>query len=301
MQWPANRSIYPERGFHAELTGAVADLADAIDAARRLLSARVEIWDVPTDDLWCRVSGPIFARSAAGDLAVVDVRLDGCGGKQAHAADARVARAVAERLGVPMLKTGLFGEGGAVEQDGHGLSMAHRSSRVEEGRNPGLSEEEIGRRLLAAYGADRMLWSDGVRGRDITDCHIDGLARFTGPGEILLDLPARHDPDDPFHRAARRTRDRLIAAGLDVTTIREPSRPRVRDPEFVAAYVNYYVCNGAVVAAEFGDPEADAAAIRASGAAHPGREVVALPGDALGLVGGGIHCATQQMPDARGP
>ena len=68
------------------------------------------------------------------------------------------------------------------------------------------------------------------------------------------------------------------------------------DVDFVASYANFYVCNGAVIAAAFGDQETDEIA-RATLAAHyPGRQIVMLNVDALGLMGGGIHCATQQMP-----
>ena len=60
--------------------------------------------------------------------------------------------------------------------------------------------------------------------------------------------------------------------------------------------MNYYVCNGAVIAAEMGDRDTDQIAADALAQAYPGREVVMLNADDLGWIGGGIHCATQQMP-----
>ena len=57
-----------------------------------------------------------------------------------------------------------------------------------------------------------------------------------------------------------------------------------------------YVCNGAVIVAEFGDKETDAEAVAALQRHFPDREIVALNIDPIGEVGGGIHCATQQMP-----
>ena len=92
------------------------------------------------------------------------------------------------------------------------------------------------------------------------------------------------------------THDILVDAGLDVEVIAEPNRRRVSSVDFVASYANYYACNGAIIAAEFGDPETDAAALDALKRHYPGREAVALNVDALGELGGGIHCATQQMP-----
>ena len=64
----------------------------------------------------------------------------------------------------------------------------------------------------------------------------------------------------------------------------------------MASYANYYVCNGGVIAAQFGDKEADRIAVNALRKHYSTREVITLNVDALGEVGGGIHCATQQMP-----
>jgi len=174
--------------------------------------------------------------------------------------------------------------------------MAHESSWLNKNRNPGLSRDQIEARLLTAYGASRMIWSDGVWDQDITDYHIDSLARFTGPGRVLINLPIQSDPNDPFHFAAQDTHKTLIAAGLKVAVIPEPLKRRVKDIEFVASYANYYACNGAIIAAEFGDKNTDAQAVKALSNHYPGREIITLNVDALGELGGGIHCATQQMP-----
>ena len=56
--------------------------------------------------------------------------------------------------------------------------------------------------------------------------------------------------------------------------------------------------NGAVIGAEFGVDDADAAAARILGEFYPGREVVSLDVDPIGEAAGGIHCATQQQPAA---
>ncbi len=73
------------------------------------------------------------------------------------------------------------------------LSPNFQPSFDSDNRNPGQSRAEIEDRLLTAYGADRMIWSEGLWGEDITDYHIDSLARFTGPGRMLINLP--DDPD----------------------------------------------------------------------------------------------------------
>lgn len=311
MQWPVNRRVHDDPVFLEILQQTIADIANTIAefepvvvlaaksdhrAARGLLSRDVALWDIPTEDLWCRDSGPLFAVDPSGKLVVSHIRFNGWGEKQVHKRDGRVAETVADRLGVAVVDSGLKGEAGGVEHDGHGLLMAHESSWVNKNRNPGLSRKEIERRLLDAYGAERMIWSPGVWGEDITDYHIDSLARFTGPGRVLINLPDNPDMQDPFHLAALDTHDALEAAGMKMEVIPEPEVRRVKSYDFVASYANYYVCNGGVIAAQFGDREADQIAVDALKRHYPGREVVTLNVDALGEIGGGIHCATQQMP-----
>ena len=51
-----------------------------------------------------------------------------------------------------------------------------------------------------------------------------------------------------------------------------------------------------LLAAQFGDPKADQLAVDALRRHYPDREIITLNVDPLGEMGGGIHCATQQMP-----
>jgi len=310
MQWPVSRKVYRDRYYLGMVQQAIANIANAISkfepvimladkadhaAARRLLAGDVDLWDVSTEDLWCRDAGPLFAVQN-GALVVSHIQFNGWGQRQVHARDARIAATVAERLGVTMVSSGLRGEPGGAEHDGHGLVIAHESSWVHDNRNAGLSKAEITDRLKSAYGATSVLWGKGVKDEDITDFHIDSLARFTSAGRVLINLPKQPDRYDPFHVAALETHDVLVAAGLDVDVIPEPVKRRVKSLDFVASYANYYACNGAIIAAEFGDAETDAIANEALARHYPGREVVMLNVDPLGELGGGIHCATQQMP-----
>ncbi|WP_136658973.1 agmatine deiminase family protein [Nitratireductor sp. XY-223] len=316
MQWPASRTVHPDRQFLRILQETIADIANTVaefepvvmlmpqaseEAARRLLAGTVEIWPIPTEDLWCRDSGPVFVTDGSGDLAISQLNFNGWGNKQVHANDGLVAQRVAERLGLRVIDSGVVGEGGGVETDGEGTLLAHESSWVNPNRND-LPKHEIERRLLGALGADKMIWAPGIAGADITDYHIDSLARFTAPGKVLIQLPQAVDPEDPWSAAAFETYDILRAATdmsgqpLEVAVVPEPVGIRVEDDEFVASYVNYYVCNGAVIAAEFGDSETDSEAERLLKELYPGREIVSLNVDPVGEMGGGIHCATQQQP-----
>lgn len=115
-------------------------------------------------------------------------------------------------------------------------------------------------------------------------------------------MPEKIDPADPWSRAAFETYDVLRGATdatghkLDLVRLPEPTSLRVKSADFVASYVNYYVCNGAVIAAQFGDRNADAEARATLRRLYPDREVIALDIDPIGETDGGIHCTTQQQP-----
>ncbi|MEJ8474505.1 agmatine deiminase family protein [Roseibium algae] len=315
MQWPVNRTVHPDRYFLNDLQKTIADIANAIADfepvvlmmdkseaanARRYLSSNIDIWDIPTDDLWCRDSGPLFAINDHGEICVSRIAFNGWGGKQVCDNDAKISRRVAERLNLPVYDSGLYGEPGGVEWDGAGTLLAHESCWVNTNRNT-LPKVGVESRLLAAYGAEKIIWAPGVRGLDITDDHIDALARFVRPGTVLIQVPYSED-DDAFSNSARKTLSILQQATdangnrLEIVEIPSPERTRIITDDFVSSYVNYYVCNGAVICAEFGDQKTDTIATEILSQLYPGRQIISLNVDPVGETGGGIHCATQQQP-----
>lgn len=317
MQWPVSVDVYG-RALLSRVQASIALIANTIakyepvvmlvadaqaSAARKALSANVELWNIPTDDLWCRDSGPTFVKDASGALAVAHIQFNGWGEKQPHANDALIAQRVAERLGLPLLDTGLVGEQGGVEHDGAGTLLAHASCWVNPNRNDG-SEAEIGEKLLKALGGEKMIWAPGIAGKDITDYHIDALARFVGPSKVLIQLGDEIDQDDPWSVSGHETLEILQSSTdargkkLEIIRLPDPVNIRSRKADFVSSYVNYYVCNGAVIAAQFGDKAADGKAKELLQSLYPGRTVEMLNIDAIGESGGGIHCATQQQPKA---
>ncbi|UVO54230.1 agmatine/peptidylarginine deiminase [Sphingomonas sp. SUN039] len=315
MQWPTSLDVY-DRASLVDVQLSIARIANTISryepvvmlvgrdkaaAARRTLSGDVALWDIPADDLWCRDSGPTFVRNAKGELAVAHIRFNGWGNKQTHRNDAMIAPHIAKRLGLSLLDTGLVGEQGGVEHDGAGTLLAHASCWANPNRNR-QSEAEVGKRLLGALGGKKMIWAPGVKGKDITDDHIDALARFIAPGKVLIQLDDQIDYSDPFsvsgHETLRILEQATDARGkrLEIIRLPNPVDIRSKNDDFVASYVNYYVCNGAVIAAQFGDRRADAQARALLQSLYPTRKVEMIDIDPIGESGGGIHCATQQQP-----
>ncbi len=316
MQWPAEKAIHGSQEDLDAVREKIALIANSIarfepvvmlarpeqqEGAQQHLKTNIELWTMAVQDLWCRDSGPTFLRNAEGQLAVSELNFNGWGDKQRHQDDARIARSVAEQLGLQVFNNPLRGEGGGIETDGAGTLLAHASCWVNPNRNAG-SEGEIGRLLCEALGAEKMIWAPGIAGADITDYHIDALARYVNPGQVLIQLPDKIVNGDPWSAAAFETYEVLKKATdaqgrkLEIVVIPEPVNIRSRARDFVSSYVNYYVCNGAIIGAEFGDDKADEEAARILGQLFPSRDIISINVDAIGESGGGIHCATQQQP-----
>lgn len=263
----------------------------------------VELFDCDLDDLWIRDTGPTFAR-ANGDLGGMDGNFNGWGRKQQHGADTLVAAEVCRLAGVEALSTELVIEGGALEVDGEGTAIITESCVLNDNRNPGWTRTAVEAELTRLLGITKVIWLPGVAGKDITDGHTDFYARFAGPGVVVA---GRDDDPDSFDYAVTRRHLKLLAGAtdakgreLDVRVLPGPTtiREDYADDDFAAGYINFYVCNGAVIAPEFGDRKADTFAFDTLSELFPDREIVQLNIDPVSAGGGGIHCATQQQPTA---
>jgi agmatine deiminase len=82
------------------------------------------------------------------------------------------------------------------------------------------------------------------------------------------------------------------ASGIDVV---EGTLPLEAGFSQAAAYINLYLCNGAVIMPTFDDP-CDETARRALQGLFPERTVAPVPSREIILAGGNIHCVTQQVP-----
>ncbi|WP_439622484.1 agmatine deiminase family protein [Shinella sp.] len=317
MAWPSTPKLYGGSGDYFEsvqetlgrLAAAIAENepvtmaapADQHDLAARLCGPRVELVDIPTDDMWARDSAPVFVRKADGSVAAIDFHFNGWGGKQVHARDGQLAARIAEQAGTERLDAGLCGEGGGLEYDGDGTLLLTESCWVNDNRNPGLERAEIERRLKIVLSVETVLWMPGVRGLDITDGHIDGSFRFVEPGLVIAssypgdtsEWGRAHEEALAILAKARDARGRP----LEIVSIPAATDVRSTSEDFLTSYANYYVGNGALYTPRFGDRKADALAADVLGRLHPGRRIVELEVDRIYENGGGIHCVTQQQPE----
>lgn len=275
---------------------------DEHDLAARLCGPTVNLVVQPIDDLWMRDTGPIFVKNPGDRLGGVGFNFNGWGGKQSHGRDAKVAGVVAGKAGAQLLGTTLVLEGGGIEVDGEGTAIVTESCVLNPNRNPGVSKTDCAKELSRLLGLSKIVWLPGIAGKDITDGHTDFYARFAGPGVVVAGLdndPASFDYD-VTRRHLKILRGETDAKGRRLKVLTLPGPKSIRDKhesrDFAAGYINFYVCNGAVIAPEFGDRNADKNTHGVLSDLFPDRAIVQLNVDGIAAGGGGIHCTTQQQP-----
>lgn len=276
-------------------------------AERHCGADNVSFVETRLDDIWMRDIGANFVLDGRGSATGVDFNFNGWGNKQRHTADAKIAAETTEVTDTEYLQSELVGEGGGIEVDGRGTGIMTESSWINSNRNPGWSKAEVEEELKRCLGLRKIIWLPGIKGKDITDAHVDFYARFARPGVVVANLDM--DPESYDYALTRKHLEILRRATdadgkpLEIHTMSPPLKPRrskfLRDnSDFAAGYINYFVINGAVIAPEFGDAEADAKARDLLTRLYPGRKVVQLDIDAIASGGGGIHCVTNQLPMA---
>lgn len=319
MAWPCRGALWGSAERMARARAATAEVARAIAAfepvtmlarpedageAERQCGREAEIFPLPIDDSWVRDTGPIFVARGAGDgreIAGTDWRFNGWGGKYApHGDDDRIPERLLGAWRIPRFAVPMVLEGGSIAADGEGTLYTTEECLLAQNRNPELSRSDIEGRLKDRLGVSRLVWLPLGIDDDETDGHIDNVAALAGPARLLLNWTS--DKDDPNYKRMRANEAALAkqrdAKGrhIDVIEMPQPARRLARNgARLPLSYLNFYVCNGAVIAPRFEDPF-DGDAKRILAAAFPGREIVQV--NALDIVpgGGGIHCITQQVP-----
>ncbi len=284
-----------------------ADDAQAADARRRLTET-IEVLVRPMDGSWLRDNGPLFVTDGS-TLLARHFTFNAWGERHADRdRDARLGRCIADHAGVQVTSVDIVLEGGAITIDGAGTLIAPEACVMHETRNWYLTRDAVEDGLRKNLGVDRVVWlpeglaEDQQRDPDRmyygTDGHIDLFMCFIDVNKVLmLSVP----DDDPNALVLAKSRSILESAGIEVVEFPHMSG-FVEDGRYIIApYMNFYICNRAVImpqAAE--DPEADAAALAALQTHFPGRDVVGVQMRAAPMQGGAVHCLTQQVPAVAG-
>ncbi len=316
MSWPALESVWEDdlryvREDIARVARAIAEYEyvvmmarpDQVKAAQKACGRDVEVIPLPVDDLWARDTVPVFVEDD-GKVTGIDFNFNGWGNKQEHTNDGRVGRTLLTKYDIPREKAPLVAEGGSFETDGEGTLLITESSIVNDNRNRGKSRDQIEAELKQTLGIKKVIWLAGVRGKDITDAHVDSLVRFTEPGVVLLDRAHPDTPADSWSRAADQAKAVLSKATdakgrpFEIVDLPQPDLYEItgEGDDFVSTYANFYVANDSVFMPRFGDRKADKRAKSILQEHFPKRDVVQVEIDTIASGGGGIHCSTHDEP-----
>lgn len=300
-EWPGY--LEPAQEQIAAFANAVADSGQAVrllvrdeaneERARALCSNAVTLEHRLYGDVWLRDTGPLVRA----DGSALRCQFNGWGEKYLMPGDQTIGAELARDAGLPLVESDWILEGGALDGDGSGAVLTTEQCLLNPNRNPQLSRTDIERRLARDLGFTRVVWlGDGLI-NDHTDGHVDNLARFVAPGEVVL--PRASGADDPNAQIYADAAQRIRAAGLTLHEIPSPGRIERDGRVEPASYVNFAITTHLVVVPTFGSPH-DAEGVAAIAALFPDRDTVGLPGEAVLAGGGGFHCASQQMPRLEG-
>jgi agmatine deiminase len=228
--------------------------------------------------------------------------------------DDQIAGKILEAERADRYRAPIIAEMGGIQCDGEGTVLTTEQCLLNVNRNAHLGKEAVTQHLLDYLGARKIIWLPRGCKFDETDGHIDDLACFVRPGEVVMQWT--DDTSDPQYEIYQEayailssTTDakgrplkihKMLAPEALVWTAEESAGldhgdaaiARVAGTRICASYINYYVGNGVVVVPEFGDVN-DMPAQRLLAELFPRHRIIGIPNTREILLGGGnIACIT---------
>ncbi|MCR5155123.1 MAG: agmatine deiminase [Butyrivibrio sp.] len=293
-----------------------------------ILSDRLYILPIDSDDAWARDVGPTFLTKKGRDIRAVNWAFNAWGGKvdglyASWDKDDKVAGEFCELYETDYYDAAPFVlEGGSIHCDGEGTVMVTESCLLSPGRNPDLTKVQIEEKLKTYLGAEKVLWLPRGIYNDETNEHVDNVCAFIKPGEVVLAWT--DNTDDPQYEMSKADLEYLEGetdakgrklkihklpipnhpvtveqSDLDNYEFEEGEDTREAEERLAASYVNFYFINKAVLVPQFGgnNAESDRRAIDILKKLCPDRQIIGIDARAILLGGGNIHCITQQVPE----
>lgn len=286
-----------------------------INASRELFSKiekvlgsleNIELFDHPTNDVWCRDHGATFVKKGD-ELSAVNWRFNGWGGKfPPWDLDDKIARIMFDSVckDTELIESELFLEGGAIEGNGAGLLLTTEAVVLNANRNPNWTKSEAEQEFRRCLGVEHVCWLPaGIQGDD-TDGHIDDLTRFIRDDVILTSR--EKNVTDSNYRVLEVNRERLEGlktldnSNIEVIDLPMPDPVKVKNwrlETLPASYANFLIINGAVLVPTFRQAKKDDRALGIIRECFSSREVIGIDSLPFIFEGGALHCLTQQEPD----
>jgi agmatine deiminase len=280
------------------VTMVAADEATAAIARTRLPGA-VDVRIIPMDGSWARDTGPLYVTDGA-RLEARHLAFNGYGERHAKRdRDALTGATLARHFGHQVERIEVVMEGGAIATNGAGMLVATEFCVMNPNRNWHLDRDTVSQRLLDGLGLDTMVWLPGGplfdRGPNNSDGHTDLIVQFVDERRALLMAP--YGTDDPSAEIHLANKAILEASGIEIIDVPFVATIHHDDLTVTGSYLNFYLCNGAVLIPVPGeDHDLDAHVVGIISAAFPDRQSIPLLMRAHPVHGGAIHCITQQVP-----
>ncbi len=241
-------------------------------------------WDqVPVSSSWMRDNGPRYVE-LDGRLVLQNWEFDGYhDGRPASmwADDNRNPDDVAELLDMPLEQISLVHERGDLEVNGGDTAIVNWS--VVGHRNPGVTREQATDIFNAALGTSRVVYIEGFHPEDVTRGHTDGLARFIAEDTVVVTKDGSALADAVAAQIAEQAPD-LTVLRLEL---------HIDDP-----VLNWLVGDGYLLTGSTGDAAVDAEIAVELQGYFPGRAIHFVDVAAVWANGGGVHCVTNDQPEA---
>lgn len=299
--------------------------ASDLDKAQSLVNhpnIRIEV--IESNDAWARDTGPTFIRNHIGDVRAIDWRFNAWGGEydglyKDWSLDDQVASILCDKLSVSYYHLDDFVlEGGSIHVDGEGTALVTEACLLSQGRNPHLTKKDIEKRLKNYLNVSKVIWLPHGIYLDETNEHVDNIVCFVKPGTVMIAYPEnQEDAQYPLSKASydvlvkekdaqgrkfeiiKMVMPKPIYISLEESTgvkLNQGTLVREENLRLAASYINFYICNEAIIMPSFGDDN-DIVAKDIVAKAFPHHQVHQIYAKEILLGGGNIHCITQQIPE----
>ncbi|WDF56473.1 agmatine deiminase family protein [Mucilaginibacter sp. KACC 22063] len=263
--------------------------------------SKIEFYEFPTNDAWCRDHGPAFLiNRETKQKVVVDWGYNAWGGKYPpFDMDDVIPTRIAQQFGLPVYHPGIVMEGGSVDFNGAGTILTTTACLLNENRNPHLNQQQIEEYLRNYYGVEQVLWlGDGIIGDD-TDGHIDDITRFVNEDTVVT-VVEENKNDENYHILQENLQTlkgmRLLnGKQLNIVELPMPDPVIYDGQRLPASYANFYIANSAVVVPTY-RCDNDAKALDILRQCFPDRKVVGIDSTDIIWGLGSFHCLSQQEP-----